>query len=256
MLLLIVMACKDPGAPPPPPPPAIVKLLVADPDTGFWLGTAISLSGLVTGAVTEDGDTVAAPAVAWTIPAGFVRNGDLLTASREGRGALIASLAQPQPTAGVLGSAANPITTIATAAMFDLRVYGWTVEWRCYDSPLSMRGVESPPIGVDSAIISATGDSLSYATTDWADVHLLTLWDQELVIRFWKDGVVDTLRNASAFSFVQDTTRLWIGTNRILSDPGLRRVSSDPLIYRLNPPGLCSSWRGGGTEFALTGRAR
>jgi hypothetical protein len=241
-VMMALVACGDAVAPvQPPPPPAIVKLLVADPDTGFWLGESLSLSGLVTGAVTENGDTVPPPPLTWTIPAGFTRDGDRITATREARGAL-----------QVHGSGE---AVIQLASTFDLSALSWAVAWRCYDAPNGRRDVEDPPIGVDSALIAATGDSLTYSTTDWADVHALKLWVQEVVTRFWKDGVVDTARNATAYSFVQDTTRLWFGPNKQADAVALKLVTTTPLVYRMAPPGICSSdWRGGGTEFTVTER--
>lgn len=255
IVMLLLAACGGDGTSPvtPSDPPAIVKLLVADPDTGFWLGSGLSLTGLVTGAVNEDGDTVAAPPLAWSVPVGFVRTGEQLTASREARGALT-----------VTGSAS---AAIQLATVLDLR-RRWEASWRCYNSPVSIRGVENPPIGLDSIVVIEVGDSVTYAPKDWRDAHELRMWAHGSSQRFWKDGVVDTAHYVTNRPFVQDTSRLWLGVVKQADHPGLARVSEAPLVYRQDPPGVCSSdWVGpdgrhttthdtdGGTAFELRERA-
>jgi len=240
LLALLLAACgKDPIAP--PPPPVIIKLIMAQ-DTGFWRGGAVRLSSLIRGAVTNHGDTVAAPAVTWTLPAGFTRQGDSVLATREVRGELRASFA----------SAAD---STATVSVSDLSTRGpWVSESRCYNSPNGMRGVENPPIGVDSAIRTQSNGAAEYTTGDgmWSGEIKLRISIDEQVIRFWKDGVVDTVLSRTAIVASQDTLQLALGSNIGPAVPWMKRTSDSPIVYRLESPGTCSSdWHGGGSAYEL-----
>jgi len=243
VLILGLAACgKDPVAPPPPPPPppAIVKLIMA-PDTGFWRGGALRLSGLVRAAVTDHGDTVAAPAVTWSIPAGFTKQGDSIMAPREARGTLRASFA-------------SATDSSVTTSLDDLSARGtWSAEYRCYDSPNAMRNVENPPTGLDSSIVTISNGVLSYSDAHWGkDNFKGVIAVDERGISFWKDGVVDTVFNQTTIVTTQDTLQLALGSNIGPAAPWMKRLSDAPLVYRLDPPGVCSSdWRGGGTAYEL-----
>lgn len=252
VLLLTIAACSgDAGGPDHDDhrAPAIVKLLVADPDTGFWLGESLTLSSLIVGAVNSDGDTVAAPPVTWTIPAGFVRSGDSLKATREARGSLIVT-AQPVSASADASFASETApqvsATIQASTITDLASREpWSSEQRCYNSPTAMRDVESPPIGIDSSIITRFNGTMAYSATDWADVFRATISVDELVLVFWKDGVVDTTFNRTAIIAAQDTLAVALGSNIGSAAPWMRRVSDAPIVYRLDPPGVCSGdWLG------------
>lgn len=240
-LLLVLAACgKDAVSPaPPPPPPTIVKLIMAK-DTGFWRGGALRLSSLVRGAVNSDGDTVAAPAVAWTLPAGFVRQGDSVLATKEARGALAASV----------GSVAG--STIATSVT-DLSEKTWLVTWRCYNSAVVMRGIENPPIGQDSIIREFLDGSLAYTTSEWSDLRG-AITATERVIRFWKDGVIDTtLQIGSSVPMIQDTAKAAVYIPNV---ENLRMESDTPRAYRSAwVPGHTTwceaAYVGGGSDFIL-----
>jgi hypothetical protein len=240
---MMALACgKDPaGVTPPPPPPPIVKLIMA-PDTGFWRGGAIRLSSLVRGAVTSHGDTVAAPAVTWVLPAGFTRSGDSLLATREARGTLFASF----------GSAVSDSTS--TATMDDLSARGtWESEQRCYNSPNGHRGVEDPPIGVDSAIVTQSNGVLTYSDAHWGKGNFKAVITVDArQIRFWKDGVIDTVLGQTAIVATQDTLVIALGSSIGPAAAWMKRVADAPLAYRLDAPGTCSSdWLGGGSAFIL-----
>lgn len=241
VLSALVAACSG-DSNGPPAPPTIVSLVVADTNTGFWRSDSLALSTLITGAITDDGDTVDAPALTWTVPAGFHRSGDKLSATREARGQLVASAGGQVPT-----------VPLSVATMDDLSVRGpWSAEHRCYNSPLSHRGVEEPPIGVDSAIVSVSNGQLEYSETEWETVFKMTIAVDERVIRFWKDGVVDTVFNQTAIVAMQDTLSVALGSNIGSASPWMKRTSESPMIYRLDPPGICgSAWEDGGTAFEL-----
>lgn len=239
LMALSVAACGDDSRDPiqPPPPPTIVKLIMA-PDTGFWRGTALRLSSLVRAAVTDHGDTVAAPAVTWILPAGFVRQGDSVLATTEARGALRASF----------GSAGD---STATLAVNDLSVRSWTTETRCYNNPNSMRGVENPPIGQDSVLRYGSSGVIAYQAGDWKD-RRATLTVSFLAIRFWKDGLVDTTQGTDAYPVTQDTARAAVAMPSV---ENFRMEADSPRVYRAAWNGghstWCSDYIGGGTDFIL-----
>lgn len=246
------IACGEPTTPVPPPAgSAIVKLLVADPDTGFWLGGSISLSSLVTGAVTEDGDTIPAPPVTWSIPAGFVRTGDLLTATREARGALVPSISAPasvSKTAAGTSHAGAVSASIQISSLDNLATRRWGYEYRCYSGKDAQGNLVT-----DSTWVTMYGGEISYDVTPWPGVfYAFVRPDSQRVIHAWAGGAVDTLinRNASQQILVQDTlaTGLYLrGDTTGVAAQWTRRVSDSPVIYRLDAPGVCPSatWASG-----------
>lgn len=249
-LVVLLAACSDSSGPP-SQPPVIVKLVVAS-DTGFWRGAGLQLSTLVTGAITAEGDTIAAQGVAWTVPSGFTQSGDDLTAIREARGALVATI--------------GPVTaSIRAAALDDLSTAaGWSATWRCYNSTVHMRGIEHPPIGLDSIIGRQSNGAVTYTETRWSDVMQISMAVDEEIIRFWKDGVTDTVHNRTAIPAMQDTLSVALGTNVGPAARWMKRVAESPIMYRLDAPGTCSGdWVGadgrhdaanpndGGTAFEL-----
>jgi hypothetical protein len=215
----------------------IVKLIMA-PDTGFWRGHALRLSGLVRGAVTSNGDTVAAPTVTWSLPSGFVRQGDSVRATKEARGALRASFA----------SATDSTPAIAVT---DLSARAWAIETRCYNNPNSMRGVEDPPTGQDSVIRFSTSGTVAYQPGDWKELRAtLTVASRAFV--FWKDGVVDTVSGTDVYPVVQDTARALIS---LPSVENFKMEADSPRVYRAAWNGGHSTWCGdyigGGSDFIL-----
>lgn len=224
----------------PPPPPTIVKLLVADSAPGFWRGDSLALSALVTRAINSDGDTVPAPAITWTTPGGFVRTGAQLRATREARGQLVAS------------SPGVPAAVVNVSALDDLTPRRWALEFRCYNSSVVMRGVESPPIGQDSVIRQQFNGTLSYTTGDWKDLRA-TIQADRRVIRFWRDGVIDTVLGTSAIQIIQDTAKAAVYVTNV---ENLRMVADTPRVYRAiwNPGHTTwcdSGYLGGGSDFIL-----
>lgn len=262
LLPLLVLACGDSPAelepePEPDPDPVIVELLVAEPDTGFWLGEGLDLSTLVTGAVTEDGDTIPPPELTWTASAGFELGDDSVRASREARGILAASV--PDPATSIAADLATAKTTsaeIQMATVTDLSLEGpWSSRQVCYDSPVAMRDAEDPPIGLDSVRVIRSGGVAEYSETDWADVHRITVSSMnEEIVRWWKDGVADTVSGITGEVVLQDTLAVAFGTS-IGADDWMTQISDDPVVYRLAPPGTCngSDFQGGGTAFELIG---
>jgi len=223
----------------PPPPPVIVKLIMAS-DTGFWRGNALRLSSLVRGAVNSDGDTVVAPAVTWTLPSGFVRQGDSVLSTREARGTLQASV-------GAISAA------MTTTVLTDLSEKTWRIEYRCYNSAVHMRAVENPPIGQDSVIREYLDGALTYTTSQWDDLRG-TIAATERVIRFWKDGMVDTtIQSASTVQMVQDTAKAAVYVRNV---ENLKMESDTPRVYRAawkypNTTWCDSGYIGGGSDFIL-----
>lgn len=239
LLFALLAACgKDAVAPPPPPPPppVIVKLIMA-PDTGFWRGHALGLASLVRGAVNSDGDTVAAPAVTWTLPTGFARQGDSVIATKETRGMLRASFASIADSTGAV-------------AVNDLSVRTWATQKTCYNSVVAHRAVEEPPIGIDSLIYRSTNGSVAYQQTDWKDLRA-TLTVQHSNIVFWKDGIVDTAIGTDNFPVVQDTARASIYLPGV---ENLKMEADSPRVYRaawVQGSTWCADFIGGGSDFIL-----
>jgi len=238
-LLFVIAACgKDAIA---PPTPHVVKLIMAS-DTGFWRGQKLSLAGLAR-AVMDNGDTVAAPAVSWTLPGGFTQQSDSLLGAHEARGAIHASIA---------GTAVSDSLGIAT--LDDLSAKGtWSSQHVCYNSPNGRRGTENPPIGVDSAIVVRSNGVLTYSDANWGKGNFkAVIAVDERVISFWKDGVVDTTFGQTTIVATQDTLMLALGSNIGSAAPWMKRTSDAPLTYHLDAPGECSSdWQGGGTAYDL-----
>lgn len=236
VLLVLVAACHDVVTP--PPPPTIVQLLVADTAPGFWRGDSLALASLVVGAVNSDGDTVPAPAITWSEPSGFARTGGAIRAIREARGTLVAS------------SPGVPSTTLQVAALTDLSARTWGSVKRCYSNPNSHRGVEEPPIGIDSALYSSGNGVLEYQNGDWKDLRA-TLTVDFVSIVFWKDGVVDTVRGSDVMQTAQDTGAAKI---YLTSVENLRMEADSPRVYRaqwLAGSTWCSGFVGGGSDFIL-----
>lgn len=237
LLIVGVVACKDASAPIPPATPVIVKLVMA-PDTGFYRGQKLSLAGLIRAAVTDSGDTVAAPAaVTWTIPSGFVREGDSVRATREVRGGLQASVE-------------DALDSTATIAVTDLSARIWGTTSRCYNNPNSMRAVEQPPIGLDSILRYSTSGTLAYQAGDWKD-RRATLTVQSGAIRFWKDGLVDTVSDIDVYPVVQDTARAAIA---VPSVENFKMEADSPRVYRAAWTAgstWCHDFIGGGSDFIL-----
>lgn len=240
--IVAIAACgKDsiapPVPPPPPPPPVIVKLIMAQ-DTGFWRGGAVRLSSLVRGAITNHGDTVAAPAVTWALPAGFVRQGDSVLAIKEARGSLRASFA-------------SALDSTATIAVNDLSRRRWAMESRCYNNPNSLRGVENPPIGQDSVIRHSSNGVVVYQAGDFKDLRASLTVDFR-AIRFWKDGVVDTITHIDIYPLSQDTARTAIA---LPSVENFKMEADSPRVYRAAWNGghstWCTDYIGGGSDFIL-----
>jgi hypothetical protein len=235
----LLAACKDTAAPPPPPPPPpmIVKLVMAA-DTGFYRGQRLSLAHLIRAAVTDHGDTVAAPAtVTWTIPSGFVREGDSVRATREVRGGLRASVD-------------GAVDSTATIAVTDLAARSWAITSRCYNNPSSIRDVENPPIGLDSVFRYSTSGTLAYQAGDWKD-RRATLTVQSGAIRFWKDGLVDTVSGVDAYPVTQDTARAAIA---VPSVENFKMEADSPRVYRATwgaGSTWCHDFIGGGSDFIL-----
>lgn len=231
-----------PVTPPKKKEATIAKLIVASTDTGFWFGKSLDLSKLVVGAVTTDGDTVAAPAVTWNVPSGFVQDGYSLKATREARGAL------------VVGVVNVPAVTVEmrTASLTDLATNRhWRSERRCYDNAVRARSNESPAIGLDSAITLVIGGELTYLTTEWTNIRAEIRGD-ERHIRFWKDGVIDTVTQigGALMPMVQDTmtARFMLGSGGQLPAP---RVSESPLIYRATEHTCEAAFLKGGTPIEI-----
>jgi len=238
LTLFALAACGDAAAPVNSQPPAIVQLLVADPDTGFWRGSPLTLSGLISGAVNADGDTVAAPAVTWTVPAGFTRVGDQLGAEREARGTLTA-------TAGTLTA------NIAATAVSDLSTRTWRLDYRCYESTVHMRGIEDPPIGQDSIIRQYFDGSMAYKTSEWDDLRGEIAVSRRF-IRFWKDKVVDTTTGNVVIQIIQDTATAQV---YVPSVENLRMESDTPRVYRATWNQGHTTWCAGyatGSDFLLS----
>jgi hypothetical protein len=240
-LLIVLAACgKDSVSPPPPPPPPVIVQLIMAPDTGFWRGSALRLPSLVRGAITDQGDTVAAPAVTWTLPTGFVRQGDSVLAMREARGAFAASV----------GSVAS--STITTSVT-DLSEKTWVIAWRCYNNTVIRRDVEDPPIGQDSIVREYLDGTLSYITSEWDDLRG-TIAATERVIRFWKDGMIDTtIQSSSSLQMIQDTATAAVYVRNV---ENLKMESDTPRVYRAawNSPHTTwcdSGYLGGGSDFIL-----
>jgi hypothetical protein len=239
IVLFALLACgKDAISPPPPPPPPVIVKLIMAPDTGFWRGNALRLAGLVRAAVTDRGDTVAAPAVTWTLPAGFVRQGDSVLATKEARGALRA----------VMATAADSVPTLAVN---DLSVRTWTTESRCYNNPNSIRDIENPPIGQDSVLRYGRAGVVVYQVGDWKDRRAMLTVDF-MAVRFWKDGLVDTLIHSAAYPVTQDTARAAIAIPGV---ENFKMEADSPRVYRAAWNGghstWCSDYIGGGTDFVL-----
>jgi hypothetical protein len=237
VLILVLAACgKDAVS---PPPPAIVQLLVADSAPGFWRGDSLNLASLVIGAVNSAGDTVPAPAVTWTVPSGFVRSGTMLRAIREARGTL-------QALSGTVSA------DLITTAVSDLSERTWQMEHRCYNSAVVQRGVESPPIGQDSMIRQQFNGVLTYENGDWKDLRA-TIQADRRVIRFWKDGVIDTVLGTSNVLMIQDTAKAAVYVQNV---ENLKMISDTPRVYiaTWDPAHTTwceSSYTGGGSDFTL-----
>jgi hypothetical protein len=236
--LLALAACgKDAVS---PPPPVIVKLIMA-PDTGFWRGNALRLLSLLRGAVTAAGDTIAAPAVTWSLPAGFIRQGDSVLATREARGALRASLE-------------SVTDSTATVAMEDLSAPGkvWRGEYRCFG------GTWDATRTTDSVFYLFHEGSVFYSELPWktATYQAVFRFDSVTTIAYLSDGSVVTTgtrpNNGERHIFQQDTLSLSVvaGADTI---PMQRPVDLEDR-YQAEAP-VCSTktgWQRDGTMWELT----
>jgi hypothetical protein len=240
--LVLLAACgKDsvsPPPPPPPPPPVIVKLIMA-PDTGFWRGSALRLPGLVRGAVTDQGDTVAAPAVTWTLPTSFVRQGDSVLATREARGALRASF----------GS--TVLDSTVTATMDDLSAPGkvWSGGYRCYG------GTWDATRTTDTVIYMFHSGVVHYSVAPWKDAAYQAdfAFDSVTQVAYLSDGSVDTVTTGIQHTwFQQDTLSLSVIAS---SDTvPMRKPVDEPNRYTAEAA-ICTvgtGWQKDGTAWELT----
>lgn len=250
-IILLLVACGESSitSPPPAARPQIVQLLAAAPDTGFWYGDSLNLATLVR-AVTDSGDTIAQPAVTWTVPAGFTLRNGILFATRESRGTLTATLATASSAiARAPADSGPPSVNVTLTSVVDLTQRGWTASWRCYDNPSVMRDVENPPIGADSTAGSFTTDSVTYGALAWNDVFPVSLWVDQQVIIYWRDGLVTTTPSQVRWPLSQDTLYLWWGTGRQSADNAIPQSSLSPLVYTMDSAmvaeKLCSGSRGG-----------
>jgi hypothetical protein len=250
VLALVIAGCgKDAASPPPPPPasppppppaPVIVKLVMAS-DTGFWRDEKISLSHLVRGAITDKGDTVAAPTVTWAIPAGFVRQGDSLRATKEARGELRA----------MLGSVTDSTTT---TVMEDLSAGGkvWQGTYRCYG------GAWDATRGTDTVIYHFQNGEVYYSVAPWkaGTFQAQFRFDSVTAIAYLSDATVDTIVYHAAggerYLFQQDVLSLSV----ISSDDTIpmERPFDAQKFYRSTAP-ICTTqkgWQRDGTPWELT----
>lgn len=237
--LFALVACgKDSVAPPPPPPPPVIVSLVMAKDTGFWRGQKLSLAQLVRGAVNSDGDTVAAPAVTWTLPSGFVRQGDSLLAVREARGTLRASF----------GVASD---STATVSMDDLSAPGkvWSGGYRCYG------GTWDATRTSDTVIYLFHAGVVHYVVAPWKEGTYQAdfAFDSVTQIAHLSDGSVDTLTTGIQHTwFQQDTLSLSVIAS---SDTvPMRKTVDAPNRYSAEAA-ICTistGWQKDGTAWELT----
>jgi len=238
VLLVLLVGCgKEAIA---PPPPAIVKLIMVQ-DTGFWRGGAVRLSSLVRGAITDHGDTVAAPAVTWSLPAGFAKQGDSILATREARGGVRATLS------------GTVLDSTTAASMDDLSANGklWTGGYRCYG------GAWDATRTTDSVIYGFYQGAVFYSQAPWKGglYQAEFRFDSVSEISYLSDGTVDTLalrpNGGERHYFQQDT-----GSLRFIASDADTIAMQRPIDTKyVSATAVCttaSGWQKDGTPWELT----
>jgi hypothetical protein len=234
----LIAACgKDAVSPPPPPPPPVIVKLIMASDTGFWRGQKISLAQLVRGAINSNGDTVAAPAVTWTIPSGFAREGDSLVATHEARGQLRASF-------GVVSD------STATVSMDDLAAPGkvWNGGYRCYG------GAWDATRTTDTVVYSFHSATVLYSVAPWREgaYQASFAFDSVTQIAYLSDGTVDTVKTGVQRAYFQQDT-LSLSVIASSDTVPMRKPVDDPNRYTAEAP-ICTTttgWQKDGTPWEL-----
>lgn len=243
LLALVLIACSDSAGPPPlpPPPPAIVKLIVTDSQPGFWRGDSLSLAQLVTRAIDAEGDTVAAPAVTWTVPDGFARAGNMVRATREARGPLVVS------------ATGIPSISLTVASMDNLAERaGWSGGYTCYG------GTWDATRTTDTVVYQFHEGSVHYSDAPWAPGTFQAefRFDSVTTIAYLSDGSIATIgsrpNNGDRHNFQQDTLslRLIASTDTV----PMRRKIDSPAVYESHAP-ICrvgTGWKRDGTPWELS----
>lgn len=164
--------------------------LVLDADSITFVQGGVDLTESLYG-VTSEGDTVYNPdGVTFDLPAGFTRDGDVLRATREASGTVVAEL--------------NPADSVQMRAVQHLdSLAPWSFGLRCYyDTGESRRPSDGEWHRVDSLIYTASIDSVGYVDKP----HHVPIrgYGSGTAYYYWDDGVVDTARyDGSVYSVEQ-----------------------------------------------------
>lgn len=205
----------------------IVDLVLAA-DSITFVQTGVDLERSLYG-ITSEGDTVYNPdGVTFDLPEGFTRDGDVLRATREASGMVVASL---NPSDSVLMRSAHHLDSLAP----------WGYAQSCfYDNGASQRpndGTDSL-YSVDSVFFSGTADSVSYVN----EPHRLPIegYGTAQAIYHWEDGQVDTVVYDGPRTVVFTASQSGVDTITASRTP-IPAVQNSPRRY-MRPDSVCGGY--------------